>query len=362
MTSARWFRLGVGLALLIVPMWVLLSRLDPIWHGHPAYPATLLGLAAIGLVLVASTAWAWRRDSDEDPQRSGYPVGAAGVARRDDDSTTDTAPSVSPPRFGEPDEPGDASRARRRTGGWRIAGRVVTALLVVIVLGVLVWLRPFPAGDVSLAALHSDAAVTVIVNPTTIELVPTTLAEPSAGLVFSPGARVDARAYAALLRPVAEAGFLVVILKEPFGLAITQIGQSAGPLADHPEIERWAVGGHSLGGVSAAWFAAGHLDAVDGLLLWASFPNDDMSGDTSLQVASVSGSNDLLATPADIEQSRSNLPPDTTFTTIAGGVHAFFGDYGEQPGDGVPTISREQASEQISAASTAFLRGVSAGA
>ena len=243
----------------------------------------------------------------------------------------------------------------RRSSGWRIAGRVVAGVLAVSVVGVLVWLRPFPPGPTSRAALASDATVTVIDHPTTIELVPAAQSQPSVGLVFSPGARVDARAYAALLRPAAEAGYLVVILKEPFGLAITQIGQSAGPIADHPEIERWAVGGHSLGGVSAAWFAADHLDVVNGLLLWASFPNDDMSGDTSLQVESIYGSNDLLATPADIERSKSKLPPDTTFTEIEGGVHAFFGDYGEQPGDGVPAISREQASEEISAATVAFL-------
>ena len=173
--------------------------------------------------------------------------------------------------------------------------------------------------------------------------------------MFSPGARVDSRAYAALLRPVAEAGYLVVILKEPFGLAIAQIGQAAGPIADHPEITTWAVGGHSLGGVAAASFAADNPDTVSGLLLWASYPNGDLSTDTDLQVESISGSNDGLTTPADIEKSKANLPPDTTFTVIDGGVHAYFADYGEQPGDGQPTIDRDEASAQIIEASTAFL-------
>jgi hypothetical protein len=353
MTSSRRFRLVIGLLLLVVPLWALLSRLDSIWNGHPAYPATLFGLAAIGVVLVASTAPGWRRA----PER--VPPAAHGTP------AAPTAPAVSAPLdpAAEPtagDDPATPARARSRTSGWRIAERVVVAVLVVAVLGVLVWLRPFPAGDASRAALASDAAVTVIDHPTTVELVPTATTTPPVGLVFSPGARVDARAYAALLRPAAEAGYLVVILKEPFGLAITQIGQSAGPIADHPEVGRWVVGGHSLGGVSAAWFAGDHLDVVDGLLLWASFPNDDMSGDISLQVESIYGSNDLLATPADIERSRSKLPPDTTFTEIEGGVHAFFGDYGEQPGDGVPAVSREQASEEISAATTAFLGRVGA--
>ena len=335
MTPARWFRLGVGVLLVVVPSWALFSRLDPIWNGHPAYPATLLLTVAVGLVLIATAFPPWRRDPEPD-----------GAPWEKDDAP---AAQGAAPKTGT---------TRRR--GWWIAGRVVIAVLAVGWVGVLSWLRPFPAGPEALAALQSDQAVTVFDHPTSIEFIPTGPATSTVGLVFSPGARVDARAYAALLRPAAEAGYLVVILKEPYGLAITQVGQSAGPIADHPEIGSWAVGGHSLGGVSAAWFAADHLDVVDGLLLWASFPNDDMSADTSLQVESIYGSNDLLATPADIERSKSKLPPDTTFTEIDGGVHAYFGDYGEQPGDGQPLISREEGSEQISAATVAFLGRVGA--
>jgi hypothetical protein len=40
---------------------------------------------------------------------------------------------------------------------------------------------------------------------------------------------------------------------------------------------------------------------------------------------------------------------------LAGGIHAFFGDYGEQPGDGNPTITRADAQEQIRKATIALL-------
>jgi hypothetical protein len=46
---------------------------------------------------------------------------------------------------------------------------------------------------------------------------------PTTGFVFVPGARVDYRAYALVLRPLAEAGFLVVVLKEPFGFAVLDL-------------------------------------------------------------------------------------------------------------------------------------------
>jgi pimeloyl-ACP methyl ester carboxylesterase len=72
---------------------------------------------------------------------------------------------------------------------------------------------------------------------------------------------------AAVLRPLAEAGYLVVALKEPLGIAFTSPNQSASAMAAFDEVDTWAVGGHSLGGVVAASFAAAHDDEVTRLLL-----------------------------------------------------------------------------------------------
>lgn len=72
-------------------------------------------------------------------------------------------------------------------------------------------------------------------------------------------------------------------------------------------------------------------------------------------LTSISGSNDSLSTPENIAASEALLPPATSFVTVEGGVHAFFGDYGEQPGDGQPGITREQAQQQITAESVRFM-------
>ncbi|MEP6562666.1 MAG: alpha/beta hydrolase [Nakamurella sp.] len=350
MGFARWFRLGLGLLLVVAALWVLLSRLDVIWNGHPAYPTTLLIAVGAGLTLIAFAFLPWRLEQEPDgpPWEVDNAVPGATPAPI---STPAPTPAPPPP-------PTPAPKPVRRRRRWRVAGRVVVTILVVGLVGVLAWLRPFPAGPDAIAAMSSDNAVTVTDNPTTIVLTPRVLATPTVGLVFSPGARVDSRAYVDLLRPAAAAGSLVVILKEPYGLAIIQPGQSGGPIADHPEIATWAVGGHSLGGTAAALFAGDNLNFVKGLLLWASYPSNDLSTASALQVLSISGSNDLLATPADIEASKNKLPPQTTFVQIDGGVHAFFGDYGEQPGDGQPEIDRATASAQISAATAKFLRGL----
>jgi hypothetical protein len=80
-----------------------------------------------------------------------------------------------------------------------------------------------------------------------------------------------------------------------------------------------------------------------------------MSTTLTSEVLSVSGSEDGLATPADIEESRAMLPQDAGFVEIDGAVHAFFGDYGPQPGDGSPTITQDDARAQIGSASVGFV-------
>jgi len=222
---------------------------------------------------------------------------------------------------------------------------------------VLVWLRPFTADTAALDVLSAPApGVEVVSSSTRLELRPE---EPSrVGLVFQPGARVDHRAYAALLQPYAEAGHLVVVVKQPFFIGFTATGAPAAVIAEHPEVDSWVVGGHSLGGVAAGSFAAERARAsggeVDALLLWGSYPLGDLSG-SGLTVLSVSGSQDGLSTPADIEESRARLPDDATFVEIDGGTHAFFGDYGEQPGDGTATVGRALAQQQITDAGVDLL-------
>ena len=235
-------------------------------------------------------------------------------------------------------------RAPRTGGPARTTGRVVGALLLVGVVAAAAWLRPFPADPVP----RVDAVETA----TTWELRP---AGATTGLVFVPGARVDPRAYLALLAPVADAGHLVVVPKPPLGIALLDPGAPGRAFDAHPGVPRWVVGGHSLGGTAAA--TAVDDPRVGGLLLWASYPAGDLSAST-LDVLSVSGDRDGLATPADIDRTRPLLPPGSAFVTVPGGVHAFFGDYGAQPGDGEPGVDRAAAQRRIVEVTVTFVGSV----
>jgi dienelactone hydrolase len=145
----------------------------------------------------------------------------------------------------------------------------------------------------------------------------------------------------------------VTIVKPPLGFAFL----AGGPEADVEGDQATVVGGHSLGGVAAALDAANEA-GIDGLLLWASFPADSIADRTGLATMSIYGSKDALTTPADVAESMADLPPTTTFVEIEGAVHSFFGDYGDQGGDGVPTISRAEAQARIVAATLELLDGL----
>jgi hypothetical protein len=239
----------------------------------------------------------------------------------------------------------------------KIGGFVLRLMLVLLVLGLgagLLYLRPLSADAAALAALASDRTVQVTTTAELIAFMPST--SPSVGLVFYPGALVDPRAYAVIMHDLATRGIATFIIKLPLNIAFLAPDGAGGVIAAHPEIRTWAVAGHSLGGVVACSYAAAHPDRVRGLLLYASYPAGDLSQPlANTAILSIFGTNDGLATPAKVAANRPNLPGATRYTPIGGGIHAFFGDYGAQPGDGQPSISRTSAQEQIVTARAAFL-------
>jgi len=369
-TAWLTLRALVGVALLAAPAWVLASTDGAVPHQHWTLGALLAVSALAGLVLLATTVRAWRRAAATPATApattpaaipasapAATPAGTPGSTRAVAPAATSGSTSaVTPGTMPAATPASDPGRPHRRL---RAVGAGVGLVLLAVLAAAVAWLRPFPATPVALDALRGDDAVEVRESAGWYAFVPRGT-EPTTGLVYSPGARVDVRATAAVLRPLAEAGYLVVALKEPLGIALTAPGQPASAMAAFDDVARWAVGGHSLGGVAASSFAAAHPDEVSGLLLHASYPLGDLSG-TDLPVASVSGSADGLTTPADVAASRATLPAGTVFTEVDGAVHAFFADYGPQPGDGTPTVSRAAAQAEIVAASRAFLAEVAAG-
>jgi hypothetical protein len=283
--------------------WVLATNWDPIVHGHPSYLALYFGLLAAGAALAVT----------------------------------------------------GSVRGRSPRRGWSLAASVGLLFLT----GAALWLSPFAADDSALAALERPPDSVRVVESWTSILIEPESSQPAVGVVFHPGARVDARAYARILLPLAYSGFQVVIVKEPLGIAFLSSGFLGSWAEVNPEVGRWVVGGHSLGGVAASTQAV--AESTDGLMLWASYPAEDISDEASLEVASLYGTNDGLSVPERVEASASDLPASAQLLAVEGAIHAYFGDYGSQPGDGEPAVDRETAQRQIVEASRDFLEDLSVG-
>lgn len=251
-----------------------------------------------------------------------------------------------------PHRPSSALQRRVRLIGWS----AVSALALVIV-GFLIWANtPSLAERGPVIAVWSDEAVTVEYLPEGILLTPTTSGGDAegTGLVFVPGARVQAHAYMFQLNGVvAEHGATVLITEPTLNLAFFDTRTLEQFTTAAPEVDRWFVGGHSLGGVRACLMTP-DSEAV-GLVLFGSYCAGDISA-SGLPVLSIAGENDALSTPAVIEENASLLPADAQLVTIPGANHAAFGDYGPQAGDGPRTISSEQMRAELTALLGDFLR------
>ena len=178
--------------------------------------------------------------------------------------------------------------------------------------------------------------------------------DPTAGLIFYPGGKVEYTAYAPLLRACAENGILCALVRMPGNLAVLDANAADGLQQEHLEVTTWYIAGHSLGGAMASNYAAAHSEDFDGLILLAAYSTKDLTG-TTLRVLSVYGSEDGVMNRESYEKNRANLPADTTEVVLDGGCHAQFGSYGPQDGDGVPTISGEEQVRQTTEAITAFI-------
>lgn len=241
---------------------------------------------------------------------------------------------------------------------WKILVMVILAVLLVAGTGFAIW-GSTPQGPMPEAylAMQNDAQIAVFAGDW-ISFQPLGV-NPDTSFILYPGAHVDFLSYAPAAREIASQGYLAIIARMPFNLAVLAPDQAAQIIAAYPSVKHWAIGGHSLGGSMAARFAYSHPGAVQGLVLWASYPakNDDLSK-SGLVVASIYGTKDGLATPQEIDASRALLPADTQYVAIQGGNHAQFGWYGAQGSDHPATIDRQTQQDQAVAATVAVLRRI----
>ena len=213
-------------------------------------------------------------------------------------------------------------------------------LLMLLIAAVLFVQDYYHAGDLSEQALQSDEQVQVI--KTDYGWFFDGPSEEN-GYVFYGGAKVEEKAYSPLLHSLAEAGLDVFLVKMPARIASLGTNKAAAIMKEY-DYERWYVGGHSLGGATAALYASSHGQGLSGMILLAAYPLKDV--DDSLSSLLVYGSEDQVLNRSRYEKGKELLSPNVTEHVIEGGNHAQFGDYGPQKGDGEALISAEEQVEE----------------
>ncbi len=179
--------------------------------------------------------------------------------------------------------------------------------------------------------------------------------------VFYPGGLVPPQSYEFMARALAAQGVTVAIPAVPLELAVLAPNRAIDVerLLETKRVtpRKFVVGGHSLGGAMAAQYAAGH--PVDGLVLMGAYPagNANLSS-KRFPVLDLAAELDGVAARAKVQDGLNRLPAGTQVTVLEGGVHSFFGRYGPQKGDGLPTVTRAEFEDRLLERLTAFLEGL----
>ncbi len=232
-----------------------------------------------------------------------------------------------------------------RTAGKILRWTAISVVALVLLSIVGTWVqqqrRHADASSAALAASVSDAAVRVDDDGETLVLRPAAGRE-RGGVILYPGAYVDVRGYVPTLKPLAEAGYRVVVVRMPFELAIFGIDRAADVIAEHTDLRHWVIVGHSVGGAMAAMFADRHREALDGVIIWDSYPPSVSSlADFAKPVWLIHRATPDGSPPPSFAANRNLYPRDSRWAAIPGGIHMQFGSFapGGYVEDWAPSIS-----------------------
>lgn len=218
--------------------------------------------------------------------------------------------------------------------------KILISMLLIVVLaftGFFIYtLDYYRADETALSALTANQGVFIQVNRNLISFKPSDSSD--IGIIFYPGGKVEHTAYAPLCKELANNNNHVFLVKMPFNLAVFGIRRADDIINANPEITRWYIAGHSLGGAMASQYASENNQLIEGIILLGAYSSADLSK-TDTNMLSIYGSEDKILNQDSFIRTQSNNPPIAIYHEIVGGNHAYFGSYGEQNGDGMASIS-----------------------
>ena len=195
---------------------------------------------------------------------------------------------------------------KKRAPVFRLIVGILTGLVVILAGYYFTSLTPVGPLPEALQYMQSDEQVQVVQGDYAFFQ---PLKNPAqTGFIFYPGGRVDYRSYAPLAHKLAEKGWPVAVVPMPFNLAVLGSNRAAEVIKDHPDVPRWAIGGHSLGGSMAAQFEIDHPSTTTGIVFLASYPAGNELASSTMDVLSIYASEDGLIPLKEWETYRPRFP------------------------------------------------------
>ena len=216
----------------------------------------------------------------------------------------------------------------------RITAIVVASLIIGLFVGFYIYTLDYYRADEYVAEVFLSDSTNIQSLGNMTVIYPDMNRDSKVGFIFYPGGKVEATAYIPLLDKISEEGITCILLKMPFNLAVFNVNAADKVFEEFPNIEKWFLGGHSLGGAMASSYVGKYFEKLNGLILLGAYPINE----ADIPTLAVYGSEDEGLNISKLEETINKLE-------IIGGNHAYFGNYGEQKGDGVAAITREEQQE-----------------
>lgn len=204
---------------------------------------------------------------------------------------------------------------------------VVVAIIAILCSGFLIYVNDFYKAEPTAISLLESDDIEIIDNFTILK------GSTDTGIIFYPGAKVEAISYLPILDKLRQVGFTCVLVEMPYNMAIFNV-KGAKDVFDIPSlsyIEDWYISGHSMGGGMASSFASDNENLFEGLILMGAYVYGDYPTEKSLTIYGTHNSN--------LEE---KINYTDNIIIIDGGNHAQFGNYGKQKGDPDADISAEE--------------------
>lgn len=123
------------------------------------------------------------------------------------------------------------------------------------------------------------------------------------------------------------------------------IGHGTEIMETNPEIEKWFLIGHSLGGLPISRIAAQAPVKLEGIVFLASYMITDLS-ETNISAIRITAENDKIMNKDKMEENLHYLPNNSISVVLRGANHQGFGAYSSLSRDGEATISWKEQQEQ----------------